>query len=97
MLEEPPLRPSWGSQALRDLLKEVESKDGPVWRQESWAIVCAATDVDIQMHEVDGQDIGRVHACPCAHPVRARVTTLDFKGQHHKADRLSVRQHPRDD
>ncbi len=50
----------------------------------------AATNVSIQIHTVDGQDLCRVHVDPAEFPVDAKVT-IDVKGQFEKKTAFYVR------
>jgi hypothetical protein len=52
----------------------------------------AATNVKSEILEIDGTQICRVHVFPSGHPIYARVTTIDSKGQHQRAERFYVRQ-----
>ncbi len=50
----------------------------------------AATFVSIQMHNVNGKHLARVHVRPCTHPVRAKVSA-ERDGQRIKEERFYVR------
>ncbi len=52
--------------------------------------VAAATNIGVQIHHVDGNDICRVHVRPSGFPVEA-IVTVDKQGQHVKKTAFYVR------
>ncbi len=77
-------------------LVKPDRNDGDVFAQHVANIVsasmgaAAATNIGVQIHHVDGNDICRVHVRPSGFPVEA-IVTVDKQGQHVKNTAFYVR------
>lgn len=80
-----------------DSLRKPNRGDRDVFEQHLASIIstsmgeAAATSVSVQIHNVDDQDLCRVHVRPSGFPVEAKVTVVDKQGQQSKKTAFYVR------